>query len=232
MKSLLSILLFLNFVPSAWSAQSDPVGYYSNGSIRNSVKLPDSGPGYIKLFLHRDRAWGTQEMIDLLIHSAGAMNKKFPGMDRLQVGDVSKHDGGDVTDLHSSHQNGLDVDLTYYRVNLVEQRPSQINGFAENMVIRNRISKNFDGARNWEFIKKLHESGDVQRIFVDPVIKKEICRQARLKKELVRFDDILRSIRPYANHADHMHVRLRCPRDARDCTSQEDPPAGTGCSLR
>lgn len=229
MKRLLLLTLLFATTSQSWGAQSEPVGYYSNGSIRNGVELPDSGPGYMKLFLHRNRAWGTQEMIDMLITSAGLMNKKFPNKDRLQVGDISKKGGGDVTDLHSSHQNGLDVDLTYYRVNEVEQRVSQIDGFAENMVINGRLSRNFDSARNWEFIKQLHESGEVQRIFVDPVIKKELCRQARMKKELLRFDDILRSIRPYANHADHMHVRLKCPRDARNCQSQEDPPAGTGC---
>ncbi len=233
MKSLLSFAFLLISLPlMAYDAGSEPVGYYSNGSIRNGVSIPDSGPGYMKLFLHRNRAWATQEMIDMLIESAGAMDKKFPNMDRMQVGDISKNGGGDVTDLHSSHQNGLDVDLTYYRVNQIEQRPNQIDGFAENMVVNNRISRNFDAARNWEFIKKLHESGNVQRIFVDPIIKKEFCRQARMKRELLRFDDVLKSIRPYPNHGDHMHVRLRCPRDARECLSQDEPPAGTGCSGR
>lgn len=232
MKNLFSCAVLLTFSLSGFAsdAASEPVGYYSNGSIRNAVKLPDAGPGYMKLFLQRDRAWGTQQMIDTLVNSAGAMDKKFPDADRLQVGDVSKREGGQVSDLHNSHQNGLDADVTYYRLNKVEQRPSHTNGFAEDMVVNKRLSKNFDGARNWEFIKRLHESGEVQRIFVDPLIKKELCRQARLKRELVRFDDLLRSLRPYPNHSDHMHIRLKCPADARDCTSQEDPPPGTGCS--
>lgn len=227
MKTLIPFILLVLSIPAL---ASEAVGYYSNGSIIDAVRLPDSGPGFMKLFLKRDRAWGTQEMIDMLVKSSAAMNKNFPGMDRLQVGDVSKKEGGEVSDLHSSHQNGLDADLTYYRVNRIEQRLTHIAGFSENMVINNRISKNFDTARNWEFIKKLHEAGDVQRIFVDPLIKKEICRFARMKKELVRFDEALKSLRPYANHADHMHVRIRCPKNARDCVTQEDPPAGTGCS--
>lgn len=206
------------------------MGYYSSGSLINGVSLPDSGPGYMKLFLQRKRAWGTQEMINMIIRSAADMNSTFPGMDRLQVGDISQQGGGDVSDLHSSHQNGQDVDLTYYRKDKVEQPAHHVNGFSESMVINNRLSKNFDTARNWEFIKRLHENGDVQRIFVDPVIKKEFCRFARTKNELFRFDDILRSLRTLENHADHMHVRLRCPPNARECISQEDPPSGTGCS--
>ena len=230
-KRLLPILFSILSLPAiSEDITSEPIGYYSSGSLTNGVGLPDSGPGYMKLFLQRHRAWGTQEMITMIIRSAADMNKLFPDMDRLQVGDISQEGGGDVSDLHSSHQNGQDVDLTYYRKNQIEQPINHVNGFSEQMVINNRLSKNFDTARNWEFIKRLHQNGDVQRIFVDPVIKKEFCRFARTKNELIRHDEILRSLRTLENHADHMHVRLRCPPQARVCVSQEDPPAGTGCS--
>lgn len=210
---------------------SDPIGYYSDGLLKNGVRLPDEGPGYMHLFLHRNRGWGTQEMIDLITKSAESMDKKFPKVDRLQVGDISQEGGGPVTDLHDSHQNGLDVDLTYYRTNKIEQSPSHINGFAELMVVRGKISKNFDSARNWQFLKTLHANGDVQRIFMDPVIKKEICRYARSVKESAVHLEVLRSLRPYPNHQEHMHVRLKCPPDAKECRSQDDPPAGSGCNL-
>lgn len=225
---LLFSILSLQAISEDWV--SEPVGYYSDGTLTNGVSLPESGPGYMKLFIPRNRGWGTQEMIDMIIRSSADMNNKFPGMDRLQVGDISQKGGGDVSDLHSSHQNGQDVDLTYYRKNQIEQPPHQTNGFSESMVTNKRLSKNFDTARNWEFIKRLHENGEVQRIFVDPVIKKELCRFARLKNELIRHDDILRSLRVLENHADHMHVRLKCPPNARECISQEDPPAGAGCT--
>jgi len=229
-KRFLPLLISLLSVPAiSYDRGSEPVGYYSQGSLSGGVNLPDSGPGYMKLFTHRNRGWGTQEMIGMLIKSSADMNKKFPGMDRLQVGDISKEGGGDVSDLHSSHQNGQDADLTYYRRNQREQPSNHINGFSENMVINNRLSKNFDTARNWEFMKRLHQHGDVQRIFVDPVIKNELCRFARTRNELFRYDDVLRSLRPLGNHGDHMHVRLKCPPNARDCVAQEDPPAGTGC---
>lgn len=230
-KRLIPLIISICSLPAIsedWT--SEPVGYYSEGTLVNGVNLPVTGPGYMRLFTHRNRGWGTQEMINMIIKSAGDMNRKYPEMDRLQVGDISKKGGGAVNDLHSSHENGQDADLTYYRKNQVEQNPQYINGFAENMVINGRLSKNFDTARNWEFIKRLHEHGDVQRIFVDPVIKKELCRFARTKNELIRYDDILRSLRVLDNHGDHMHVRLKCPPNARECISQEDPPAGTGCS--
>lgn len=228
----MNILFLLLLAVSAFAEDSGPVGYYSNGTMRNGVELPVAGPGFMKLFTHRKRAWGTKEMISLITNSSGEMFRRYPNFDRLQVGDISQEGGGPVTDLHSSHQNGLDVDLTYYRKNRIEQPVSHTNGFSENMVVRGRLSKNFDGPRNWEFFKALHAAGDVQRIFVDPAIKTEMCRLARRENELYRFEEVLRSLRPYPNHGDHMHVRLRCPPDALECTSQEDPPSGSGCGRR
>ncbi len=225
-------LLVLSFSSQAQDISSEPIGYYSAGSLRNGVRISDQGAGFMHLFLYRNRGFGALEMINMIVKSSQAMSEKFPGLDRLQIGDIAQEDGGDVSDLHSSHQNGLDADLAYFRLNHREQSPAYIKGFAENMVTGGRISNNFDSARVWEFIKKLHENGQVQRIFVDPVIKKEICRFARLKKEVATFEEVLRSVRAYPNHADHMHVRLRCPPEAKECQSQEDPPSGSGCGGR
>lgn len=228
---LIALILFILSLPAiSEEYSSEPIGYYSQGTLSNGVNLPVSGPGFMRLFLARNRGWGTQETTQMIIKSSADMNRSFPGLDRLQIGDISQEGGGAVTDLHSSHQNGQDADLTYYRKNRIEQAPSYTNGFSENMVINNRLSKNFDTARNWELMKRLHAHAEVQRIFVDPVIKKELCRFARTKNELVRYEEILRSLRPLGNHGDHLHVRLKCPRDARECVSQEDPPVGTGCS--
>lgn len=225
------MLLGLIQTANAYDQASDPIGYYSEGILRNGVRLPDEGPGFMKLFLHRNRAWGTQEMIDAIMKSTAEMDKQFPQADRLQVGDISQEGGGPVNDLHDSHENGLDVDLTFYRVNKIEQPQSHMNGFKELMVVRGKISRNFDTARNWKFLKELHKNGQVQRIFVDPVIKKEICRYARSIKESAVFLEVLRSLRPYPNHQEHMHVRLKCPADAKECRQQDDPPAGSGCNL-
>ncbi len=232
MKTLVVLfILGFNLTASADYSDSDPIGYYSEGILKNGVRLPDQGPGFMKLFLHRNRAWGTREMVDAITKTTLQMDRLFPRFDRLQVGDISQEGGGPVTDLHSSHQHGLDVDLTYYRINKIEQSPTEIKGFEELMVIRGKISKNFDSARNWKFLKELHKHGQVQRIFVDPVIKKEICRYARLLKESALFLEVLRSLRPYPNHQEHMHVRLKCPTEAKECRLQEDPPAGSGCNL-
>ncbi len=206
----------------------EPRGYYSNGHLLLARELPLEGDGYMRLFLHRDRGWGTQEMIDLLQRTAFMMNQRFPMRDRLQTGDLSAMTGGQIT-RHNSHQNGLDVDLTYYRTNGMEQLPDIFDGFVEDMVLNGKISPNFDHERNWELMKTLHRHGGVQRIFVDQVIKNELCAYARALGEHDSEAEVLRSLRHQTNHVHHLHVRLRCPVKAPQCVPQEDPPLGSGC---
>jgi penicillin-insensitive murein endopeptidase len=64
----------------------------------------------------------------------------------------------------------------------------------------------------------------VERIFVNPLIKRELCHNA-----LDNNREWLRKIRPWWHHDDHFHVRLSCPEDNKHCTHQDPLPAGDGC---
>jgi penicillin-insensitive murein endopeptidase len=206
----------------------EPRGHYNSGAIKFSWELPFEGEGYVRLFVERNRGWGTQPMIEMIEKSAAEIHQLFPAKDRLQVGDISSKRGGRIS-RHSSHQNGLDVDLAFYRLNGVEQPTNYRGGFLGSMVRRGRLSRNFDIVRNWELIKALHRFGKVSRIFVDKVIKKEICRHAEYLGEKDAFQDVLRSLRPYPNHTDHLHVRIECPENALKCRNQRIPDGVVGC---
>lgn len=204
-----------------------PQGTYGKGSMVFAWQLPEAGEGYQRLFLNRNRGWGSQPMIDMIERTSIEMGQLFPLQDHLRVGDISTMKGGKIS-RHNSHQNGLDVDLAYYRLNpgghLIEQ-----NSFLENMVRKGRLSKNFDVQRNWELIKTLHRYGKVQRIFVDRIIKREICKYSKKIGEHEMFTEVLRTVRPFPHHSDHLHVRLHCPDYAEKCVKQEDPGDGSGC---
>ena len=160
--------------------------------------------------------------------AASEMEDLFPLRDRLQVGDISAVHGGLIT-RHNSHQNGLDADLTYYRLNGVEQLPDIFDEFSENMIVDGKISPNFDHERNWELMKSLHRYGKVQRIFADQLIKVELCHYAQEKSEDKTYEEVLRSLRHVEDHTDHFHVRLYCPKNAKNCIAQEETPPGSGC---
>jgi len=63
----------------------------------------------------------------------------------------------------------------------------------------------------------------VQRIFVNPAIKKALCREAKGDRSW------LSKIRPWWGHDYHFHIRMRCPRGASECESQPSQSEDEGC---
>lgn len=206
-----------------------PVGFYTNGSIRNAQVMPHEGEGFVRLYIFEDRGWGADSTIRTIVDAAAYMSRKFPGRDRLQVEDISAQHGGKISG-HGSHQNGLDADLQYFKRNNMEHSPEMTGSkYAPSMVEGNSVIENFDTQRNWELVKALHIYGRVQRIFMDQVIKNHLCSYAKEIGEYKNNIKALASIRHVTNHKDHLHVRMRCPKGAKECRAQGDVGASSGC---
>ncbi|OFZ00693.1 MAG: hypothetical protein A2Z97_10755 [Bdellovibrionales bacterium GWB1_52_6] len=220
--------------PVQAGARDQAVGSYTKGKLKNASQLKQSGPGYVLLFPHRDRAYGTDDLIETVETVAEDLAARFPEGERLQVGDTSARQGGFISG-HASHQNGLDVDFGYFRMNHQEQEFNWSTlfpdftalGFDEEFVIGGKLSSNFDLQRNWELFKALVSTTKINRIFVDQVIKASLCTYSR------SIDDFsvetLRHLRPWPKHGDHIHVRLLCPASSTNCAQQEPVAAGSGC---
>jgi penicillin-insensitive murein endopeptidase len=234
----LSLLLGTPFSTIALADEppSQVIGYYSNGKLQNSSLLPFEGSGFIHLFHDRSRQYGSLGLIDIIQSAAQSFLEWDPTTERLQIGDISSQHGGQISG-HASHQHGLDIDLVYYRRNRREQSLSHVSGFDENFVTpKGAVTQNFDTDRNWKFLSLLVETGRVERIFVDPAIKREFCRHSRkasleeAQTDPAKPTEMLRRLRPYANHQDHWHVRFTCPAASPECIPQNPPvPEGDGC---
>ncbi len=74
-----------------------------------------------------------------------------------------------------------------------------------------------------QLLETAARSPGVARIFVNPAIKRALCREAGADR------DWLRRIRPWWGHDDHFHLRLSCPPGEPECRDQPAPPAGDGC---
>ena len=57
----------------------------------------------------------------------------------------------------------------------------------------------------------------VQRIFVNPAIKKALCREAKGDRSW------LSKVRPFWGHDYHFHIRITCPAGSTECKSQPAP---------
>jgi hypothetical protein len=93
------------------------------GSLADGTQLPLEGPDWITWNPVTDsspnaptRLYGTEHTIREIVSVAAAYRAANPEAPRLVVGDISREGGGPMTDEHVSHQNGLDVDLYFPRL--------------------------------------------------------------------------------------------------------------------
>jgi murein endopeptidase len=174
----------------AWRS-SRAVGLPTAGGLVRGVKLPAEGEHFFTwdAILKRspNRAWrryATDRLVRVLLRVVSAFRAAHPESARIGIGDLSRPHGGDFGPRfgglgHGSHQNGLDADVYYPRLDRLERGPqhaSQIDrAFAQDLVDR--------------FVRAGAES-----VFVGPRTK--LRGRAGVVQVL-------------AHHDDHLHVRLR-----------------------
>jgi penicillin-insensitive murein endopeptidase len=146
----------------------------------------------------------------------------------LLLGDLGQARGGPMPTGHASHQIGLDVDIWYWEPDFLGQRTLTLDE-RENISSVNMVdvsAKKIDSSkwqqRNTRILEIVSKNEQVERIFVNPVIKRDLCQS-------VKDRSWLRKLRPWWGHDDHFHVRLRCPEENASCKKQDAIPEGDGC---
>lgn len=202
--------------PAAGPAEA--IGGYAAGCLRGAESLYADGPGYHVMRLSRRRFYGHPDLIRYVTRLGAAVDKQKLGA--LLVGDLAQPRGGPALSGHASHQSGLDVDIWY--------SPAS----SEQVTLDGR--ENFS-ARLWNdgladraaaILRLAAGDAQVERIFVNPSLKRELCTRWGARQKLA---PVLRRIRPWWGHEDHFHVRLKCPEGSMSCKVQEQAPEGAGC---
>jgi murein endopeptidase len=182
----------VEYPPIRWRV-SRAVGLPWSGRLVRGVRLPRGGPDWFTWdpVLNRAgnrawRRWGTDVLLRSMLRTLRAYRAADPAAPRVGVMDLSRPRGGWFGRVygglgHSSHQNGLDVDLMYPRRDERERRP-----FRPSQVDRERAQALVD-----RFV-----AAGAQRIYVGP----------RLGLRGPR-----RVVIPLVHHDDHLHVRMRPP---------------------
>lgn len=208
--------------PSAGPARA--IGETNNGCMAGAATLATEGEGYAVMHLERRRHFGHPNLVRT-IRSLGT--EAAHGLGELHVGDLSMPRGGPMPFGHRSHQTGLDADVWFdLRPNLLARADRQRSNIpAPSLLVS--AAKGLDyGLWNRNHERLLHAVAvipEVDRVFVNAHIKRELCRSVRGERGW------LRKIRPWYHHDDHFHLRLACPPDSPACVRQEPIPAGDGC---
>jgi hypothetical protein len=172
-------------------APSRALGRPWDGGLRGGVRLPAEGAGFttwdpiLERVPNRSwRRWGTDRLVRTLERVLADFAAENPGAPRILVGDLSRPRGGDFGPRygrpgHASHQNGLDADVYYPRLDRKEVAP--------------RAAADVDRALAQELVDRFVAAG-AELVFVGPTVgltgPPRIVQRLRL-------------------HDDHLHVRLR-----------------------
>jgi murein endopeptidase len=120
--------------PIRWR-RSRAVGLPYAGRLVHGVRLPAEDAAFFTWDpIHKktpNRAWrryGTDRLVRTVTEILGEFQDDHPDAPRVAVGDLSRPHGGNFGPQfgrpgHASHQNGLDVDLYYPRLDRLEREP-------------------------------------------------------------------------------------------------------------
>src|SRR3954452_20014694 len=159
-------------------------------ALQHGVQLPAESPSWVtwdpalRQTPNRSwRRWGTRKLVDTTERVLSAYHDAHPDAPRVLVGDLSRPHGGFLGARYGgvgplSHQNGLDVDIYYPRLDRLERaaiRPDQVDRVLAQELVDRFV--NFGATRG----------------FVGPHLHLSGRR---------------RVVTPLVYHDDHLHVRL------------------------
>jgi murein endopeptidase len=176
--------------PIAWR-HSHALGEPYAGRLARGVQLPAEGRDFwtydwgTRVSPNRPwRRWGTDRLVRTLLAVIGDYRAANPGAPRVGIADLSRprggHFGREFGGLgHASHQNGLDADILYPRVDGLERHP-----WAPALV---------DAELSQDLVDRFVAAG-ASVVFTGPQLPLRGPRNV---------------VVPLVHHDDHMHVRIR-----------------------
>jgi penicillin-insensitive murein DD-endopeptidase len=201
------------------------VGFYAKGCIAGAEALPINGDTWQVMRLSRNRNWAHPDMVALL-ERLSAKAHKDAGWPGILVGDMSQPRGGPMITGHASHQVGLDADV--WLTPMPDHHLSREEREDMSAVMMVRPDRLDVDTHVWTpghlaVIRDAALEPRVQRIFVNPAIKKALCREATGDRSW------LAKVRPFYGHDYHFHIRITCPAGSKQCESQPAPSEEEGC---
>ena len=209
--------------PRPTGGRTEVVGFYAKGCIAGARAVPRGRDRFVVIRPQRNRFYGHPVMVDFIQDLARRAVRRG---ETMLVADVSGPRGGPISG-HRSHQVGLDADIRLLMMQRTQinrryvQAPPQISMLKRN---RRSIDRRRWSSRQVRLIRTAARDRRVERVFVNKVIKRHLCRTVRGDRSW------LGKVLPWPGHDAHMHVRLKCPTGSPNCIGQPPVAAGeTGC---
>ena len=200
------------------------IGFYAKGCLAGGESVPVDGEAWQVMRLSRNRNWGHPILVDFLEKTSRKLRREglWPG---FLIGDMAQPRGGPMITGHASHQIGLDADVWLSPMPDHTLSRAEREELSATDVVR---ADKLDVNERWTpahlaMIRAVAKEPGVQRIFVNPAIKKAMCRDVTGDRSWMT------KVRPMFGHNYHFHIRLACPAGEEGCQSQDPTPPGDGC---
>jgi len=201
------------------------IGEKSAGCIAGAVPLPDSAPGLQTIRQSRSAFWGAPTTIAALLELGRRAHAA--GLPDLYMGDISRPRGGPIPGGHMSHQMGIDADIYLDLGPRPVLTPAQRDTLEPPSMVRpdgRSVDPAHFGAAQITLLHIATGLPGVDRILVNPAIKRALCEQVAGDRAWLRL------IRPWWGHASHMHINFLCPAGQPLCPPRPPPPPpGDSC---
>lgn len=188
---------------------------HTNGHLEGASQLNLDIVGARVNPSRRDRQWGS----GLTTHFIEYVSSKFEKMhddSPICVNNISKQSGG--YSGHSSHRNGLDVDIAY------PSNPNPCRGrgayFTNWVTLKDRDPNFYE--KNWDLLKFMLVDDPIKDrvriIFSDRGFMRGLCNWAKEnnKRDQDRVQ-VLEKLYHETNHHHHYHIRLKCNGQNKNC---------------
>jgi penicillin-insensitive murein endopeptidase len=167
------------------------------------------------------RSYGHPSLVLMLQRSARQLAQQVPGT-RLLVGDLSNKYGGPLSG-HRSHQSGRDADIGFLVLNSAGKpvNADRMVAFDADGRARDGGRYVFDDYRNWLLVQLWlnDHRANIQHVFVASHLRRRLLAFARARPALRKYVEsaaaLLHEPRNAADHDDHFHVRIQCPKRQR-----------------
>ncbi len=185
------------------------------GSLRNATELGDA-PGVYVLSPNMGRNYGTYELVEL-IQQVGARFASIGDGWEIEVGDLSLRKGGTIREaggrrVHSSHRNGLDVDVRYLH------RDCKLRGRLDDSSCPIGVRENLELMRMFVEGGPEGEESMVDVMYVGKAFQQRLCRYLRDPQvDEHRFEEVVDKLQVMNGHQVHFHVRIKCPDNSLRC---------------
>lgn len=204
------------------------VGAPKNGKLLNGIQFPRRDDLYKRRQPYI--MWAGSHMTKYLTRAIASFRYTYEFEGTIVVADMSKKGGGKF-DPHRSHQSGRDCDFWLPTLKGVYKK----NQLTDKMY--RPSSSEADWFALYGLLKALHETGEVQVVFLDYILHDRVYKAAKL---MGADDQELEQMIAYPHgphhrgallqhspgHIHHIHIRFKCGPNDVDCVNRADPDPG------